>query len=111
MRQPTPTGIRSVNATVPRSVTPDAQQPRHHGGHGGEAVGPRAVLKAALFTPSEFHQKLGVRSSDQAVVATSNMRKAAIDNGSAPVRQTANQPTRPSGKFAAVFVSTPGGRK
>ena len=61
---------------------------------------------------SEFLMKrLGARSMGQAVVATSNILNAEIVNGSAPVRQTANQPTLPSGRLFAVSVNTPGGKK
>jgi hypothetical protein len=52
--------INTVEMTLtntPGDQRRDAQQPRQCGRHGGEAVGPRAVLKAALFAPSEFHQK------------------------------------------------------
>ena len=43
----------------------------------------------APFAPSEFHHQARSAFFLQAVVATSNMRKAEIDNGSAPVRQGA----------------------
>jgi hypothetical protein len=43
------------------------------------------------------------------VVATSNMRNAAMESTSAPVPHVEYQPTLPSGRLFAVFLSAPGG--
>jgi hypothetical protein len=77
--------------------------------------GRRGCMRSAgrptrLFARETFIKPSGAYLA-YATVSRSNILKAEIDSGSAPVRQTANQPTLPDGRLFAVSDSTPGGRK